>query len=303
MSAEGERCVVCGAARAEDAEEAMVRCNVRRFRDERFAVWRCAQCRSIHARDAVDLEHYYGGYPVFDAELDWKLRVVYGAMLGRLREAGLGPEHELLDYGCGKGLLLSFLREQGQEHVSGYDRFAEGYDDPQVLGRSYDFIVTQDLIEHVADPHTELKLFDSLLRPGGLISIGTPDADALDLQKPEDFVHALHLPYHRHILAMPALIAAGEKLGWRVVRQYRTMYNNTLVPTMNPRFVLHYVRCHDDVFDLVAEDIRIDSWKLWSPMTLFYAFFGYFFDRHTDIQVIFQKPASPGVQAAAREAS
>jgi hypothetical protein len=58
---------------------------------------------------------------------------------------------------------------------------------------------------------------------------------------------------------------------------------------MNPRFVLHYVRAHDDVFDLVVEPIRL-SWKLLSPLTPFFAFFGYFFDRHTDIQVMFKKP-------------
>jgi hypothetical protein len=52
------------------------------------------------------------------------------------------------------------------------------------------------------------------------------------------------------------------------------------------------VRCHDDVFDLVTEPVQV-SWKLWSPATLFYALFGYFFDRHTDVQVIFRKPGAP----------
>jgi hypothetical protein len=74
-----------------------------------------------------------------------------------------------------------------------------------------------------------------------------------------------------------------------VERYYDTMYNNTAFPTMNPRFVLHYVRAHDDVFDLVAEPVKV-SWKLVSPATPFFAFFGCFFDRHTDVQVVFRKP-------------
>ena len=111
----------------------------------------------------------------------------------------------------------------------------------------------------------------------------------LDLRDPENYVHALHLPYHRHILSVSALVEHGQRLGWSVQRHYDTMYNNTLFPTMNPRFVLHYVRCHDDVFDLVTEPIRV-SWKMFSPLTLFWIFFGYFFDRHTDIQVVFHKP-------------
>ena len=157
---------------------------------------------------------------------------------------------------------------------------APGYDEPSVLDRRYDFIVAQDVIEHVDDPHALLERLDSMLVPGGLISIGTPDAARLDLADPEDVIHELHAPYHRHILTAGALATAGERRGWSVVRRYDTMYNNTLFPTMNPRFALHYVRCNDDVWDLVAEPPRL-SWKMLSLATPLFAFFGYFFDRHT----------------------
>jgi len=283
-----ESCAICGAARSADAEVASVRSNVRAFRDERFLVWRCAECRSIHAQDEVDLAHYYARYPVFDATLDWKLRVVYASMLKRLRAAGLRPEHRVLDYGCGKGLLVAYLKEQGYD-ASGFDRFAEGFDARAVLPREYDCIVSQDVIEHVDSPHALLAELRDMLKPGGIVSIGTPDAAALDLKDPEDYVHALHLPYHRHILSMAALEQAGEQSGLTVRARYDTMYNNTPVPTMNPRFVLHYVRCRDDVFDLVVEPVRM-TWKMFSPLTPLFALFGYFFDRHTDIQVIFGKP-------------
>jgi 2-polyprenyl-3-methyl-5-hydroxy-6-metoxy-1,4-benzoquinol methylase len=285
-------CVVCGEARTDACETATVHSNVRAFKREAFLVWRCSRCHSIHAADAVDLDHYYRGYPVFEAELDWKLSVVYGAMLRRLGRAGLEKQHRILDYGCGKGLLVRFLREQGYAGTAGYDRYGEGFGDPSVLDARYDCIVSQDLIEHVDDPIGLLAQFDALAEPGAIISIGTPDAEALDLRTPERYLHALHLPYHRHILSAKALEQAGQKLGWEVLRYYDTMYNNTLVPTMNPRFVLHYVESHDDVFDLVAEPIKL-SWKLCSPLTPFFALFGYFFDRHTDIQIVFRKPRSP----------
>lgn len=281
--------MICGAARSADAETASVRSNVRAFRDEQFVVWRCGACRSIHAQDEVDLAHYYAGYPVFDAALDWKLRTVYGSMLKRLVAAGLQPGASVLDYGCGKGVLVQFLREQGYD-ASGYDRYAEGFSDRSVLARGYDCVVCQDVIEHVDSPHVLLAELHGMTKPGGIVSIGTPDAAALDLKKPEDFVHALHLPFHRHILSMAALEEAGARAGFEVVRRYDTMYNNTLVPTMNPRFVLHYVRCRDDVFDLVVEPVAF-TWKMLTPLTPFFIFFGYFFDRHTDIQVMFRKPA------------
>jgi SAM-dependent methyltransferase len=283
---------VCGAPRAPHAERASVRCNVRAFRSERFGVWRCTQCHSIHAEAEADLERYYRGYPVFAASLDWKLRVVYRGMLRRLRRAGLTPKHRILDYGSGMGLLVQFLREQGFTDCVGYDRYAEGHNDPALLTRQYDCIIAQDVIEHVDDPLALLAELDAIAAPNAIISIGTPDAEALDLRDTESYVHALHLPYHRHILAAPALRRAGQDRGWELLRYYDTMYNNTLCPTMNPRFVLHYVRAHDDVFDLVAEPPRVNLRLILSPMTLFFAVFGYFFDRHTDVQAVFRKPAN-----------
>lgn len=252
-------------------------------------MWRCADCQSLHARDDVNLKHYYSGYPIFEANLDWKLRVVYDSMLKRLHAAGLSKQHKLLDYGCGGGLLVQHLQERGYDAV-GYDRFATGMDNPDVLQQQYDGVVSQDVIEHVDDPRSLLAEFDRMVRPGGFIAIGTPDAAVLDIQHYEQDVHALHQPYHRHILSVQALHAAGEAHGWRVERHYDTMYNNTLVPLMNPRFVLHYVKAHDDTFDLVAEPVRLNAWKIWSPATPFFALFGYFFDRHTDITTVFRKP-------------
>ena len=282
-------CVLCRQPQ-QVVEQNRIRSNVRRFRGETFAVWRCAGCSSLHARDDVDLDHYYSGYPIFTAQLDWRLRVVYDNMLARLRRAGVRPEHRVLDYGCGAGLLVQHLRDRGYRDVHGFDRYAEGMNKPELLQDLYDGIVSQDVLEHVDDPHALLAEFDRMVKPGGFVVIGTPDGATLRLNNYEQDVHALHQPYHRHILSVQALHAAGEARGWSVERHYATMFNNTLFPTMNPRFVLHYVKAHDDVFDLVAEPIKLTGWKIWSPLTPFYALFGYFFDRHTDIMTVFRKP-------------
>lgn len=283
-------CVVCGAkAPAEALEHATVRSNVRKFREEKFRVWRCPSCRSIHAAERVDLAHYYAGYPIFSADLNWMLNIVYGSLLKRLTRAGLTKGARVLDYGCGSGALVKYLQANGYE-AKGWDAFAEAYRDPAALESVYDCVVSQDVLEHAEDPNDHLRRLDALLAPGGVVSVGTPDAEALDLSNADDYIHTLHLPFHRHILAAPALRKAGEALGWVVDRYYPTMYNNTLFPTMNPRFVLQYVRAHDDCFDLVTEPIKLGSFRIWSPATPFYALFGYFFDRHTDIQFVFKKP-------------
>jgi hypothetical protein len=49
------------------------------------------------------------------------------------------------------------------------------------------------------------------------------------------------------------------------------------------------MRCHDDCLDLLTEPISLKSWRLLlSPETPFFFFFGYFFDRHTDITFTFR---------------
>jgi 2-polyprenyl-3-methyl-5-hydroxy-6-metoxy-1,4-benzoquinol methylase len=287
-------CNICGASvqSLADCERGAVCSNVRQFRKEQFELWRCPACSSLHSIGDVDLDHYYRGYPIFVAALDWKLDVVYGAMLRRLTRAGLRPEHRILDYGCGSGTFVEYLKMKGYTHAVGYDAFAEKFRDASVLDARYDCVVSQDVIEHVDEPIELIRRFDAMVEPGGLIAIGTPDASAIDLSRADDFIHTLHQPYHRHILSAAALHTLGEQIGWSVERFYSTMYNNTLVPTMNPRFVLHYVRCNDDCFDLITEPIHTPL-RLFSPVTLFYAIFGFFFDRHTDIQFMFRKAAEP----------
>jgi 2-polyprenyl-3-methyl-5-hydroxy-6-metoxy-1,4-benzoquinol methylase len=286
------RCCICAQESGPDVERGEVRSNVRRFSSERFALWRCPHCLSLHARDEVDLAHYYADYPFHklkDSEVDLLLRAMYRNLLSRLRAAGIGPEHSLLDYGCGSGLFLSYARERGFTRAEGYDEYSEQYSDRSVLGRSYDCLVTQDVIEHVPDPQAFVRTLHELTRPGSVIMIGTPNAEAIDLQDPEPRVHTLHQPYHRHILSKRALCALGKELGWELVRYSPTNYTNTLLPGANPAFITHYFSCFDNNCDMAVEPPRLDSLKFWSPMTFAHLFLGYFWAPEADVMAIFRR--------------
>jgi SAM-dependent methyltransferase len=288
-------CTICRRPSGPEVESARVRSNVRKFIDESFAVWRCPHCRSIHATDLVDLDRYYRFYPIHDLEqtqVDWMLRAMYRNQLDRLVRAGLGPDHRVLDYGCGSGMLVDFLRRSGYPHAVGYDQYSERFRDPGVLEARYDLTVSQDVLEHVAEPSEHLERLDRLCAPGGLIAIGTPNADAIDLGAPEARIHTLHQPFHRHIFSREALLEAGRALGWELVRYYPTMYTNTRVPFVNPVFVTHYFSCFDNTLDLALEPIHVNSLKLWTPVTLFYALFGSFISPETDVMAVFRKPAA-----------
>jgi 2-polyprenyl-3-methyl-5-hydroxy-6-metoxy-1,4-benzoquinol methylase len=271
-------------------EEAAVRSNVRAFASERFHVWRCGQCHSIHARDEVDLDRYYADYPFHHLPEDWRTRAIYDNQLRRLKRAGLRPDHSILDYGCGGGGFLRHLRRRGYRNAVGYDAYSEGAGDRAALERRYDCVFAQDVIEHVSSPHALLDEFATLTAPGGIMAIGTPNAAAIDLIDSERTVHALHLPYHRHILSKQALIEAGLQRGWYLLRYYGTEYGNTLVPYLNAPFMSYYMRVMDNSIDCLFERPRLMPLVLRLPLTLFWGWLGYFLAPETDVMAIFRKP-------------
>jgi 2-polyprenyl-3-methyl-5-hydroxy-6-metoxy-1,4-benzoquinol methylase len=282
-------CNICepGGVHVAEAETASVKPNIRRREQERFDVWRCPHCRSIHAREEVDLDAYYQDYPFLSVKMDWRSRAMYDNQLARLKRAGLSRAARILDYGCGSGNFVRYLKSRGYVQTTGYDAYSPEFGDTAVLEQRYDCIVSQDVIEHVAAPWELLRTFASLTQPGAIVAIGTPDADALDLTRADAFKHTLHQPFHRHILSAQALLDAGEKLGWRLSRFYPTMYANTLVPFINSRFGFHFMRCGDDTIDVLFSAIDFKNPKLWTLTTLYYGLFGYFHAPRTDVTAIF----------------
>lgn len=282
-------CNICGAVTpATSAETGDVHSNVRAFKDETFVYTRCSGCSSLHARDEVDLAHYYSRYPFHDLPVDWRLHAMYANYLKRLQEAGLKRSDRILDYGCGGGHFVEYLRERGYD-VRGFDEYSPKFGDRSVLADRYDCIVSQDVIEHVPAPHALIEEFTSLTKPGALIALGTPNAAALDLRNTQAFVHTIHAPYHRHILSAEALKQIGGQHGWKLDRFYPTMYTNTSVPFLNERFYLYYTKITDGTLDALMEPVHGGALLLRLPETLFWGFFGGMFSRHTDVMAMFRR--------------
>ncbi len=264
-------------------------CNVRAFSQDSFAVWRCAECRSIHARDDVNLERYYSLYPFFSLPNDWRIRALYASQLRRLKKAGLRREHHILDYGCGSGSFVAYLAARGYANACGYDEYSEAFRDPAVLERGYDCVLSQDVLEHVPDPRRLVARLTELTKPGGVIAIGTPNAEAIDLARAEYYRHALHLPYHRHILSKSALLDIGTKLDLVLERYYPTQYANTPWPFMNSRFYRFFMRRLDDTLDCLIEPPVLGPLIARLPQALFWGLLGWWLAEETDVMVVFRK--------------
>ena len=281
-------CCICGNSCDTPAKVAKVHSNVRDFASETFNLWKCPSCGSIHSQDQVDLDYYYSKYPFFGQKLDWAVKSSYRGLLRRLKRAGLSEDAKILDFGCGSGLLVKYLRSQGY-NAAGYDKFNDQFNLPDLLFERFDCVIAQDVIEHAPKPQTVLDQLGALAKPGGLIFIGTPNAAGINLDKPEKFIHPLHQPYHRHIFSIDALKKCAANQNWDLVKYYSTPYTN--MPGLSLPFLHHYMRAGDGTLNVLF-DRKISPTFWLNPLTYFLLITGYFLCDDADIVAIFRKQIS-----------
>jgi SAM-dependent methyltransferase len=293
------RCNLCErpGAWSEAAEVRQVPCNVRQFKDRVFTLWRCTGCGSLHCLEDADLPLYYAEYPLKKQQLTFSERIGYGNRLKLMERQRVRRSDRILDYGCGAGLYVSFLRRKGYANAFGYDPFVPAYADPQTLHSAYDAVVTYDVIEHEDNPSEFLRSIRRLVRPGGLLAIGTPNADHVSIARRGD--PNLHVPYHRHILSERMLLALAREQGMEPVHIYRRSFYDSLIPTVNSRFMWRYIRKTGGLLDAAVEPPDI-ALLLRSPEMALLAFGGYFLPRHDNILVTFRDtPAERSFAATA----
>jgi 2-polyprenyl-3-methyl-5-hydroxy-6-metoxy-1,4-benzoquinol methylase len=132
------------------------------------------------------------------------------ALLQRLSSYTAG--RKLLDVGCGDGQLLQTAGEAGWEAVGidlsdaavalcrrrGLDASNTDFFDRSLDARRFDVIVMSELIEHVPAPQRFLSRAESLLEPGGVLYLTTPNFGSLArrmLAERWSVMHPEHIGY------------------------------------------------------------------------------------------------------------
>ncbi len=293
-SSDSITCLICGHMANPPAETDIgtVRGNTERYKGQTFRIWRCSECGSLHAVEPVDMADIYSDYPLNrDRTLDVFARGTYRNLLKRLTGHGLKKDDSILDFGCGNAVFLRFLKEQGFTNTAGYDPFVDEFaakPEPPVGG--YDCVIANDVIEHVDSPKAMMQECLELTRPGGLLYVGTADAeDVDDMTNLEPHIMRLHQPFHRVVLTQQGLIDVGLELGLELVQTRRRSYMDTFMPFSNYRFLDEFNLAHGHNLDaaLAPDAAGIVARR---PQLLFYAFFGYFLPSAMEPSVLWRRP-------------
>lgn len=286
------RCDLCARpdAFAADSPQALVPSSERAFVSESFTLWQCRGCGCIHARDGVDLDHYYSRYELHDKGLDAITRFFYRRKLRFLERAGLQRRHTLLDYGCGSGAFLQYLQEQGYRQCSGYDPFTKEFASREVLDKRYDVVMSSDVIEHDITPREHLRILTSLANDDGLVYVQTPNAEHIDLSQARKHRQVFQQPFHRHILSRSWMCEELAGLGWRVRRELASPYFHSHLPFLNLRFLDYYCDRYDG---LVAMNEPFHWAVLAMPRFWLLGLFGGLWPLHDEMQIVFAKGGKP----------
>ena len=98
----------------------------------------------------------------------------YRRFLSRLADPLLqrvAPQSYGLDFGCGPGPLLAHMLREAGHTVELYDLYYANR--PEVLNHRYDFVVSTEVVEHLAAPGKVLQKLLSMLKPGCPLALMT----------------------------------------------------------------------------------------------------------------------------------
>jgi 2-polyprenyl-3-methyl-5-hydroxy-6-metoxy-1,4-benzoquinol methylase len=124
------------------------------------------------AASEVDLAPCYRDYGLHRVTLGPLERLFHRDQLRFLRRhVPLGSSDPVLDFGCGGGRFLQFLRQRGFGQVAGWDPYAAGHRDRSALQRRYRLVRSTDVVDQVPSPGEQLVTVCALVAPDGFLNL------------------------------------------------------------------------------------------------------------------------------------
>jgi 2-polyprenyl-3-methyl-5-hydroxy-6-metoxy-1,4-benzoquinol methylase len=194
---------------------------------------------------------------------------------------------KLVDVGCGIGGFMAVMRDLGWE-VEGVEPDPEAariareerglkvrvgtLEGANLSPESQDVITMSHVIEHLPDPSGSLKQCYTLLRPGGLLVVVTPNVKSMGHQHFRSWWYGLDPPRHLVLFSPVTLGRFTESAGFHVrlmrtaTRWCRGVYIESVGIQRHSRFVMPNVPTLLNVgswaFWLIEETLRLASFHV-----------------------------------------
>ena len=145
------------------------------------------------------------------------------------------PRGRLLEFGCGPGRYLLWMKDQGWS-VAGIEASEEAAQTARSLGfrvhvgplerapdpeAPYDLSVGWMVVEHLHDPVKALRNVAAWTRNAGWLAISVPNAESKEFSFFGDSWFALELPRHLYHFTPHTVTFMLKKAGWKVRRIYQ----------------------------------------------------------------------------------
>ena len=225
-------CPVCGHQRArarfgiEQLEARVIQCDQCRL----GTLWPQPSAQEI--RDFYPPDYYGDSGNKFEPLIETIVRWS-AARHARSLASGLSPGAQVLDVGCGRGVLLSAFADAGH-HVSGFEvstAATEGADpraeiriggclrDAGYESETFDLVVLWHVLEHVSNPKSTLQEISRILKPGGRLVVAVPNFSSWQARWARAAWFHLDLPRHLFHFPAPALRKLISECGLDCVRE------------------------------------------------------------------------------------
>ena len=232
---------------------------------EEIELLQCGSCRLIFPKNipveaalpVIYPPHYYSF-----SETDRPNRVVMAVRGWMSRRKGATykalvstTSAEVVDIGCGDGRMLDVLKSscpsgwryygldwsaQAVERVrsKGYEGRSGDISQLELSDwdNKFDLALMHQLVEHVRDPRALLEKVRRILKPGGVLSVETPDINAWDFRLlSKRYWAGYHIPRHFYIFDKDNFSELAREVGFEVLS------TKSLV---NPVFWIHSIQSY-----------------------------------------------------------
>lgn len=166
---------------------------------------------------------------VSEEEKQHKLLNFQGEILEALSKFPKSP-FKIMDIGCGPGWLLSALDDRwlkygleisefaaniAQNHCNVVNVSIEDFENPK---DEFDVVVMHHVIEHLKDPLVALSKIHEMLRPGGMLILGTPDFDCGAARRYGNNFRLLHDKTHISLFSNDSMHRFLRDNGFKIQR-------------------------------------------------------------------------------------